>query len=218
MSIEGAPAVTDVLAWMSDHGGRLRELVASEQSGERELAPHDDPTIRAHLRYAAEALAATAPGPLADDLAGFADALPEWFIECQPLYEDHLAAGVGAIALEEHLQFGTRPGVDPSLDAALHFRLRITAWVRIFLIGLERWLGPAADGLSEEVLEEIRGRSGDLGRMILSFGTAAKTAARAAAGGPVDIDTQDELGQVAAVQGHVRIMLEALTGGAAAPD
>jgi hypothetical protein len=218
MSIEGGPATADVLAWMSDHGGRLRELVASEQSGERELAPGDDPTIRAHLRFAAEALTAAAPEPLADRLAGFADALPEWFTECQPLYEDHLAAGVGAIALEEHLQFGTRPGVDPSLDAALHFRLRITAWVRIFLIGLERWLGPAADGLSEEVLEEMRGRSGDLGRMILSFGTAARTAARAAAGRPVDIETQDELGQVAAVQGHVRIMLEALTGGGPAPS
>ena len=212
MSIDGAPAVGDVLAWMSEHGGRLRELVTAEQEGERELAPADDPTIRAHLRYAAEALAATAPEPLATGLAGFADALPEWFTECQPLYEDHLAAGVGAIALEEHLQFGTRPGVDPSLDAALHFRLRITAWVRIFLIGIERWLGPAADGLAEEVLEEIRGRSGDLGRMILSFGTAAKSAARAASGGPVDIETQDEIGQVAAVQGHVRIMLEALTG------
>lgn len=212
MSIDGAPAVGDVLAWMSEHGGRLRELVAGEQAGERELAPADDPTIRAHLRYAAEALAATATEPLAAELAGFADALPEWFTECQPLYEDHLAAGVGAIALEEHLQFGTRPGVDPSLDAALHFRLRITAWVRIFLIGIERWLGPAADGLAEEVLEEIRGRSGDLGRMILSFGTAARSAARAASGGPVDIETQDEIGQVAAVQGHVRIMLEALTG------
>ena len=218
MSLEGAPTVGDVLAWMSEHGERLRELVAGEQAGERELAPHDDPTIRAHLRYAAEALEATAPEPLATELSGFADALPEWFTECQPLYEDHLAAGAGAIALEEHLQFGTRPGIDPSLDAALHFRLRITAWVRIFLIGVERWLGPAADGLAEEVLEELRGRSGDLGRMILSFGTAAKTAARAAAGGPVDIETQDEIGQVAAVQGHVRIMLEALTGGGPAQD
>ncbi|MGE0026047.1 MAG: hypothetical protein AB7O78_11145 [Thermoleophilia bacterium] len=218
MSIENAPAIGDVLAWMSDHGARLRELVAEEQAGERELAPADDPTIRAHLRYAAEGIAATAPEPLATGLAGFSEALPEWFTESQPLYEDHLAAGVGAIALEEHLQFGTRPGVDPSLDAALHFRLRITAWVRIFLIGIERWLGPAADGLSEEVLEEIRGRSGDLGRMILSFGTAARTAARGATGGPVDIGTQDEIGQVAAVQGHVRIMLEALTGARPAPD
>lgn len=212
MSVEGAPTVDQVLAWMSDHGGRLRELVGSEQSGERELAPADDPTIRAHLRFAAEALQASAPEPLTTQLAGFPDTLPEWFTECQPLYEDHLAAGAGAIALEEHLQFGTRPGVDPSLDAALHFRLRITAWVRIFLIGLERWLGPAADGLSEETLEEIRDRNGDLGRLILSFGSAANTAARTAAGGPVDIETQDELGQVAAVHGHIRIMLEALTG------
>ena len=217
MSLENAPAVAEILAWMSEHGGRLRELVAQEQEGQRELAPGDDPTIRAHLRYAAEGLTATSPEPLAGALAGFADALPGWFTESQPLYEDHLAAGVGAIALEEHLQFGTRPGVDPSLDAALHFRLRITAWIRIFLIGVERWLGPAADGLSEEALEEMRGRSGDLGRMILSFGTAAKTAARVAAGGPVDIETQDGIGQVAAVQGHVLIMLEELTGDRPAP-
>ena len=53
--------------------------------------------------------------------------------------------------------------------------------------------------------------------MILSFGTAAKAAARAAAGGPVDIETQDGIGQVAAVQGHMRIMLEALTGDRPAP-
>jgi hypothetical protein len=108
--------------------------------------------------------------------------------------------------------------VDPSLDAALHFRLRITAWVRIFAMGLEGWLGPAADGLAEEALEEMRGRSGDLGRMILSYGTAAKTAARAASDGPIDIETQDEIGQVAAVQGHVRIMLEVLTGATPARD
>lgn len=217
MSLEGAAPVGDVLAWMRVHGDRLRELVADEQEGERELAPGDDPTIRAHLRYAAEALAATAREPLAGELAGYAAALPGWFTECQPLYEDHLATGVGAIALEEHLQFGTRPGVDPSLDAALHFRLRIVGWIRIFLLGIERWLGPPADGLAEEVLEEIRSRSGDLGRMILTLGTAAKTAARAAAGGPVDIETQDGIGQVAAVQGHVRIVLEALTGGRPAP-
>ena len=145
---------------MSEHGRRLRELVTAEQEGERELAPADDPTIRAHLRYAAEALAATAPSPPRPGSPGSPDALPEWFTECQPLYEDHLAAGVGAIALEEHLQFGTRPGVDPSLDAALHFRLRITAWVRIFLIGIERWLGPAATALGRRCSRRSAGAAG----------------------------------------------------------
>jgi hypothetical protein len=212
MSLEGAPPIGDLLAWMREHGARLREIVAEEQAGERELAPGDDPTIRAHLRFAAEALEATSPPALGRELAGFGAALPEWFTESQPLYEDHLAAGVGAIALEEHLQYGTHPGIDPSLDAALHFRLRITAWVRIFLVGLERWLGPSADGLADEALDDIGGRGADLSRLILSFGTAAKSAARAAAGGPVDIETQDEIGQVAAVQGHVRLMLEAVTG------
>ena len=51
-----------------------------------------------------------------------------------------------------------RPGADPSLDAALHRRLRIGAWIRIFLVGLERWLGPAEDGLSDEALGAMGAR------------------------------------------------------------
>jgi len=208
----GAPDAATVLAWMSEHGEVLRALVADEQAGERELAPADDPTIRAHLRFAAVALTATAEGDLADRLDGFADELPGWFTESQPLYEDHLATGVGAIALEEHLQFGTRPGADPSLDAALHRRLRIGAWIRIFLVGLEGWLGPSEDGLADEALAAMGSRGRDLSRLILSFDMAAKAAARGAGGGaPVDLETQDEMGQAAAVQGHVRLMLEAVT-------
>jgi hypothetical protein len=197
---------------MSENGAALRALVAEEQAGERELAPGDDPTIRAHLRFAAAALTATAGGTLRAGLEGFGEALPEWFTESQPLYEDHLATGVGAIALEEHLQFGTRPGSDPSLDAALHRRLRIGAWIRIFLVGLERWLGPAADGLADQTLAAMGDRGRELGRLILSFDNRAKSAARSVSGGkPVDLDIQDEIGQAAAVQGHIRLMLESLT-------
>ena len=206
------PTPTAVLAWMSEHGAELRRVVADEQAGERELAPADDPTIRAHLRFAALALTATAGPGLSASLEGFADELPDWFTASQPLYEDHLATGVGAIALEEHLQFGTRPGVDPSLDAALHRRLRIGAWIRIFLVGLEQWLGPPADGLSEQTLAAMGDRGRELARLILSFDSRAKAAARTASGGkPIDLDIQDEIGQAAAVQGHIRLMVESLT-------
>ena len=62
-------------------------------------------------------------------------------------------------------------------------------------------------------------RRRDLSRLILSFDTAAKAAARGAGGGaPVDFEIQDEIGQAAAVQGHVRLMLEAVTEALASAD
>jgi hypothetical protein len=84
----------------------------------------------------------------------------------------------------------------------------------VFLVGLERWLGPAADGLADQALAEMGGRGRHLSRLILSLDTAAKAAARSA-GGPVDLETQDHIGQAAIVQGHVRLLIEAVTGDAA---
>jgi hypothetical protein len=46
----------------------------------------------------------------------------------------------------------------------------------------------------------------------------AKAAARSVSGGkPVDIDIQDEIGQAAALRGHIRLMLESLTEVLSAP-
>ena len=123
---------------MSEHGEVLRTLVADEQAGERELAPADDPTIRAHLRFAAVALTATAEGDLAERLDGFADELPERSTECSALYEDHLATGSGRSRSRSTCSSAPGRARDPSLDAALHRRLRIGAWIRIFLRGAGR--------------------------------------------------------------------------------
>ena len=200
------------LAWMRGHGRLLREVLAEEQEGEPDRSPSGDPAVRAHLRFAAAALAATAPPPLRAPIADYAADLPEWFEEGRPLYEDHLDTGHGAIALEEHLQFGTEPGRDPSLDAALHRRLRIGGWIRLFLLGLELRLGPPADGLAQQVLDAIGARHRELSRLILAFDREAKAAARRAGGAMAGhLDTQDEIGQAAVVQGHVRMMIEELT-------
>lgn len=216
MTGEGEPPLDPAraLAWMRENGALLRELVAEDPPGpgDDDAGPAGDPAIRAHLRFAGAALEATAAPPLRAALAGFAHDLPAWFEEGRPLYEEHLAIGAGAIALEEHLQYGTRPGNDPSLDAAMRRRLRLNGWVRLFLVGLELRLGPAADGLSGQAMGWLGERQRELGRLIVSLDRHAKMEAGRRAGGraALDLRTQDEIGQAAAVQGHVRMILEAL--------
>jgi hypothetical protein len=199
-----------VLAWMREHGPLLRELVAQEREGGGDAAPAGDPAIRAHLRFAAAALRATARPDLQERLADLVDDLPRWLTENEALIDEHLAAAAGAIALEEHLQFGVQPGLDPSLDAGLHRRLRIMGWMRLFLLALELHRGPGADGLAQTALAWMGTRQQQLAILVMTLDQEAKAAARRATGG-LDIETQDEIGQAAAVQGHVRFMVEAAT-------
>ena len=210
MSPAAPLAASATLAWMRGHGDLLRALVAEETGGAADDAPGGDPAIRAHLRFMAAALEATASGDLADRVAGFAGDLPEWFAANADLYEDHLQSGVGAIALEEYLQFGVLPGADPSLDAGLERRVRIGGWIRLFLLGLELRLGPQADGLEGATLGWMGARQRELSRLILSLDVQAKRAARESAGEGVDFETQDAIGQASVVQGYVRQLVEAL--------
>ncbi|WP_217913598.1 hypothetical protein [Miltoncostaea marina] len=206
-----APMAAAMLGWMRRHGDVLRDLLADEGAADVGSTPAGDAAIRAHLRFAAAALLATATPPLRDELEGFAQGLPGWLDESRPLLERHLVTGAGAMALEEHLQFGVRPGADPSLDAALERRLRIGGWIRILALGLETHLGPGHDGLAGQVLDWMGGRHRELSRLILSLDRELKAAARRAApGGALDLATQDEIGQAANVQGHVRMLVEAL--------
>ena len=210
--MSATPAVDPArtLAWMREHGEVLRALLGEEQGDDPDAAPGDDAAIRSHLRFLATALEETAAPEAAGRIAGFADELPEWFARNRDLYEEHLETGIGAIALEEHLQFGVRPGSDPSLDAGLERRVRIGGLIRIFLLGLELRLGPPADGLEGETLGWMGAHQRELARLIFSLDRHAKASARGPAGETVDLDTQDAIGQAAAVQGHVRLLVEAL--------
>lgn len=201
---------TATLGWMRDHGDLLREIVREDLAEAEDLTPGGDPNIRAHLRFVATALRETLPPPVSDELEGFAEGLQDWFDESLPLFDAHLETGVGAIALEEHLQFGTLPGADPSLDAGLERRVRIGGWIRVFLLGMEAHLGPSADGLGDQVLAYMGARQRELARLIFSLDLQAKNAAREAAGGGVDVEVQDQIGQAAAVQGHMRLLVEAI--------
>lgn len=199
-----------MLAWMREHGDVLRALLAEEGAGEDDTSPGGDAAVRAHLRFAGASLLANVRPQLTEEVSGFVEGLSAWFEEGRPLYEEHLATGAGAMALEEHLQFGARPGSDPSLDEGLSRRLRIGGWTRVFLLGLELRLGPEHDGIAREVLDWIGARQRELSRLILALDREAKIAARRAGAGGIDLPTQDGIAQAASVQGHVRMLVEAL--------
>lgn len=201
-----------VLGWMRVHGERLQELVAEEAHDPADAAPAGDAAVRAHLRFAADAMEATADDRLGEALEGFSDELATWFEEARDLFDEHLEIGAGAMALEAHLQFGALPGEDPSIDEGLRRRLRIDGWLRLFLVALERRLGPAEDGFAEAVLAWIGARRRELGRLIIWLDRQAKLAAAARiAGGTVDLAIQNEISQAAVVQAHVRQLIEAVS-------
>ena len=60
------------------------------------------------------------------------------------------------------------------------------------------------------MLAHIGARQRELARLIFSLDLQAKNAAREAAGGGVDVEIQDQIGQAAAVQGHMRLLVEAI--------
>ncbi len=123
-----------------------------------------------------------------------------------------MTLAAGAMALEEHLQHGTSPGADPSLDAGLDRRMRLWGWIRLFLLALEARLGPRADGLAETVLAAMADQGRRLAGVILVLERRARLAAAERAGGraPTDPATLDEIGQAAVVQGYLRLLVENL--------
>ncbi len=193
-------------AWMAAHGGRLRALVDDEAGTAPVRWPADDGAIRANLVFVAEALTATATPSGRAALAGFAEGLDAWFDQEGDELAAQLARAEGAIALEQHLQFGTTPGHDPSLDAGLERRMRLGAWVRLFALGLEAHLGPSADGVADALLAWIGARQRELARLVVSLDRRAK----ADAGPGATTETLDELGQFAVVRAHMRQLTEAV--------
>lgn len=203
--------LAETLAWMRRNGAELRALVSEESAAAGgEDAPAGDPAIRAHLLFLARALEANAAGPHAGALAGFSEGLRDWLDRNEDLLDDHLSAAEGAMALEQHLQWGTRPGLDPSLDVAQERRIRLLGWVRIFLLGLETHLGPRADGLARAALAWMDGRQRDLGGMVARLDARAKASAARSRGPSLGTDTIDRIGQAVVVQAYTRHLAEAV--------
>ena len=111
----------------------------------------------------------------------------------------------------EHLQFGTMPGQDPSLDASARRHHRILAWLRLAAIALESALGPEFDGLADRTLSWMGERQRDLSRHVLTLIAHARNAYVQRTGRPtLDAAAADEIGQTAVVRGAVRHFVNAL--------
>jgi hypothetical protein len=199
-----------MLGWMQQHAGELPELLADEARHSDDRSPASDAAIRGHLRFVARALAANAAPGRDQALARFAEDLPEWF-EGQGQRLDEALARVGeAAAMEAGLQFGANAGEDPGMRAVVGRRVRIGAWTRVFLEGLDETLGGAP--VSPAALAWMAARQEQLANTIFAMDRRAKQA-EMGRGGPeaiADSDTVNRIGQAVVVQAHARFLVEAL--------
>ncbi len=219
------PAARAVLASMQADGTRLRVLIDEEleaaggaDAPADELTPAGDPAIRAHLRFLAEALAATA-APGESGMARLAEGLPSALADAEGA---RLAAEIervgDATAFELELQFGGEVVDDASLHAVADRRIRIAAWTRVFLDELDAARhGPPIAGATLAWMGE---RQVKLADTIFSMDRRAKQAEIARSGPRAvdDPDTVNRIGQAAMLQAHVRFLVEALAETLSAPS
>jgi hypothetical protein len=199
-----------LLAWMGSHPERLRELLELElEHADGDTAPMGDASIRAHLRFVGEALSAhAAPGD--DGLAGFGGRLPALLGEREHLYAEQLAALGEAHAFEAGKQFGDVAQEDPSNQQVIERRVRMGAWLRVFLDALDSVRDAAP--VSGRVNEWMAARQTDLANLIFTMDRQAKEAERARGGEQAiaDPDAVNRIGQAATVRAHSRFLVEAL--------
>ncbi len=205
------PAAQGMLAWMQAHPARLRDLLDDEARDTGDLGPAGDPAVRAHLRFVAEALAATAAPGAAAGLEAFARDLPATLEAREDRIDGEMRLVGEAHAFEAGLQFGGDAGEDPANRAVLDRRVRIAAWTRVFLGALDEARAPAAPA-APAVLAWMGDHQALLADTIFSMDRRAKRA-EMDRGGPDAIaspDAVNRIGQAVVVQAHTRFLVEGL--------
>ncbi len=169
-----------MLAWMGTHSERLRELLEAEaEIADGDLAPMGDASIRAHLRFVAETLSAhAAPGDVG--VASFGDRLSTLLDEREDFYVQQLAALGEAHAFEAEKQFGDVAQEDPANHQVIERRVRMGAWLRVFLDALDEERDGVA--VAEPVNEWMSDRQTELANLIFTMDRQAKEAERARGG------------------------------------
>lgn len=196
---------------MQTNGPRLQDLMAEEAATAEDLSPSGDAAVRAQLRFVADALAANAgPGQQAE-LAAFRTALPERLTEAEAELT-HLVDMLGeAAAFEAGKQFGDQAPEDPALASMLERRIRVGAWMRLFLRMLDE-ARPERPPASPAALEWMGAHQQHLADTIFSMDRRAKEL-EMARGGPDAVanpEVVNRIGQAAMLQSHVRFLVEAL--------
>ncbi len=206
-----SPAARGVLDWMVENRVRQLELISEQYAASDDTSPSGDAAVRAHLLFVAEALAATAPDDH-PELGVFADTLPDRLDDAQDALAEHHEALAAAANFEANLQFGDEAKSDPSLAAMLGRRIRIGAWMRLFVEALDQ-VQPDRRPISHDVAEWMAARQRRLAGMVFAMDKKAKLAeiARAGKGSINDPAVVNHLGQAAMVQAHMQFLVEALT-------
>jgi hypothetical protein len=211
------PRTAAVVAWMKEHGDRLRELLEEEGEDAEDCSPAGEAAVRGQLRFQTEALAATAPARLRGAIERFADELPERFEGEADMLEEELQRASEAAGFEARMQFGDAVGEDPSFVAVVGRGVLISAWSKFYLRLLDEALGE--DGrLAGAAGDWMDGREDELALMIFSVDRRAKQAEIARGGEEAvsDADRVNLIGQAALLQARMRFLVEAVSAGMAA--
>lgn len=208
MSTEIPAAARPILVWMSGNRERLAAIASEEVGPDGDPAPEGDAAIRAHLRFVAEALGATAD-PDAPGLTTFAASAgtaldPErWATYAAELGEAH--------AHEAEAQFGEDAGEDPVNREVIDRRVRINAWIRLFLDTLDEARSPA-EPWAPAANAWMHQEQDRLANMIFAMDRRAKQTEieRGNQAAIDDPDTSNTIGRAAMVHAHMRFLVEAI--------
>lgn len=138
------------------------------------------------------------------------EGLGTWIDADHAVFDEQIARGRGAIALEEHLLYGATAETEPMIHAALERRVRLGAWNRVFLRCFESRMGPGYDGFTESALEWSKAHESDLASTIMQMHHRALGVITEATGHPPTTDERDQSSQAAAVRGYARHLVNAI--------
>jgi hypothetical protein len=210
-----APGARALLVWMQTNPGRLRELLDHEaaRAGDEDLSPSGDRSIRAHLCFVGEALAASAAPAVRDAAADFSAGLGRRLADDALLQEELTLVGE-AHAFEVSRQFGPDAGEDPTMRAVIERRVRLGAWLRVFLREVDR-AGATPAPVASRAMQWMAAHQQRLADTIFAMDRSAKRAELERGGPDAISDTVvvNRIGQAATVQAHMRFLVEALAAG-----
>lgn len=210
MAVGVHPTARGLLAWMQANSRRLRALMAEEAAGADDLSPAGDAAVRAQLRFVADALVANAGPATEGALRAFRDGLPARLADPGDALGRHVDLLGEAAAFEADRQFGSWTAGDEGLADMLGRRVRVGAWMRLFLDALDEALpGPPR---APAALDWMAANQGHLADTIFSMDRSAKER-EIARGGPDAVaspEVVNRIGQATMLQSHVRFLVEAI--------